>query len=317
MDSDNTSTIVGEPIPSRRVQFWTILSFEIPSLACTIYLLYHLLSKARLRQALHNHVIIIFLSLIFLAEVIDNPLYLDAYLHHGRNSFVSSPVICLIWWLIDYGAYGSLNVFLAWASFERHILIFHYNRFLSTRRKRILFHYLPLGIISIYLSGFYIGVMMFAPCENTFNYELEACGVTPCYEGIPWLNIWDHLVNGTLCILIEAVGSISLLARTIYRRYRVQQSVHWRKHRKMTVQLLSISTLSLGISLPQALIVTIQNTVPGMADFASQVGSYFFYLTTFIVLLLPFICLRCLPELWRQQWLCFRRRCQRTVIPVT
>ena len=310
----NTTADTTEDLtPSRKIQFWTILAFEIPSLACILYLLSHLLFKKKLRQALNNHVIIILLFLCLLAELIDNPLYLDAYLHQGRSSFVLSPTICLIWWLIDYGVYGAITLFMTWAAFERHILIFYQHRCLNTPRKRMIFHYAPLAILSIYSIGFYLGVLVFPPCENEFDYEIEACGSSPCYGQIPWLNIWDSLVNRSLFTVIEALLSVGLLVRVVYRRYRVQQSVNWGKHRKMTIQLLSISSLSLSITLPQAILTAIQQVIPGMADFAVDLGSYLFYLITFVVLFLPFICLGCFSELWPRFQ---RQRRERTVAPV-
>jgi hypothetical protein len=101
-------------IPPSPVQFWTFLIFEIPSLACTIFLLYHLLFNRQLRNALHNHVIIIFLFLTLFIEILDNPLYTDAYrLGDNQNSFPIISSICLMWWFIDYGFYGAITVFLA------------------------------------------------------------------------------------------------------------------------------------------------------------------------------------------------------------
>ena len=302
-------------VPSQKIQFWTYLSLEIPSLACVIFLLYHFLFKKKFRKALHNHVIIILLFLCLTVEILDTPLYLDAYLHDGRNSFVPSSIICLIWWLLDYGVYSSLNLFLAWASFERHILIFYHNRFFSTRRKRIIFHYLPLGMISIYSISFYTGVMIFPPCVNIFNYKAYSCGSSPCYTEIAWLSDWDTLINQMMFILIEAAFNVCLLVRTIYQRYRVQRSVHWRKHRKMTIQLLSISFLSLSISLPIALFTVIQNTIPGMENFAADMSLYFYFLGPFVVLLLPLICLASTPELWPKRWICARQRRQQSVFP--
>jgi hypothetical protein len=311
----NNTDIDTDLVPSQKIQFWTYLSLEIPSLACIIYLLYHFLCKRRFRQGLHNHVIIILLFLCFLVEIIDNPLYLDAYLHNGRNSFIPSPIICLIWWLLDYGVYSSLNLFLAWASFERNMLIFYHNRFFSTRRKKFIFHYLPLGIISIYSIIFYISVMVFPPCENIFNYESYSCGSSPCYTEIAWISDWDTLINQMMFILIEVAFNVCLLVRTIYQRYRVQRSVHWRKHRKMTIQLLSISFLSLSISLPISLFTVIQNTIPGLAHFSEQASLYFYFMGPFVVLLLPLICLASTPDLWPKRWICIKQRRQQTVFP--
>ena len=314
-ETSNDANTDSDLVPSRKIQFWTYLSLEIPSLACVIYLLYHLLSKKKLRQSLHNHVIIILLLLCFLVEIIDTPLYLDAYLHYGRNSFAPSSIICLIWWLLDYGAYSSLNLFLAWASLERNMLIFYHNRFFGTRRKKLVFHYLPLGIVSIYCFGFYVGAVIFPPCQNTFNYELDSCGSSPCYANIAWLSDWDTLVNQMMFILIEAALNMCLLVRTIHQRYRVQQSIRWRKHRKMTIQLLSISFLSLSISLPISFFTVVRDTIPGMGNFAPLVSLYFYFMGPFVVLLLPLICLASSPDLWPRRGLFSRGRGQGLVSP--
>ena len=288
---------IEELIPSRKIQFWSILPFEIVSLICNIYVLLHLLLRKNLRNAMHNHVIIVLMFLAFIANVIDVPLYLDAYLHNGRSSFSSSIIICYIWLIIDYGVYGTVTVLFAYASIERHVLIFHSNQLLNTKVKRLIFHYIPLVTICTYITGFYIGVIFFPPCENQFDYSYEACGMSPCYESISWLNIWDYLVNGVICILIETIGSITLLIRVIWKRYRAHRRVDWKKHRKMAIQLLSISALSLSITLPQAVIYSVQ-VFPGMEDFAYVIGSYFFYLTTYVLLLLPLVSMSSLPELW-------------------
>ena len=309
----NNTDEIEELTPSRRIQFWTILSFEIPSLICAIYVLCNLLRRKHLRQALHNHVIIILLFLTLVVEIIDNPLYLDAYHHQGQNSFSSSSSVCLLWWLVDYGVYGAINVLFTWTSLERHILIFSHRRFLNTRKKRCLFHYAPLTLILIYLTGFYIGIIIFPPCENSFDFHLEACGMSPCYESVHWLNIWDYMINGVVCAWLEFFSSILLLARLIYRRYRAKQSIYWKKHRLMTIQVLSISVLSLSITLPQAIITNIQRIYPSMENFGTEVSDYFFFLTNFVVLLFPFLCLTCLSELWPSRWSMFRNE---TVVPL-
>ena len=287
-------------IPPSKVQFWTFLLFEIPSLACTIFLLYHLLFNPQLRKALHNHVIIIFLFLTFCIEVFDNPLYIDAYRFGGYgNSFSITIPICLMWWFIDAGFYGAINVFLARGSIERHILVFHYHQFLRTKRQRLLIHYLPLTLISIYLLGFYIGVIFFPPCTNTFDFTLISCGLSPCYENVSYLNTWDYIGNGIFCTFIETISSVALIVRVLWQKRRARQRVSWRRHRKMAFQLLSISCLSLTIVFPQSLIIVIQQ-VGGSSTggFGAGAEPYFFYLYTFVVFFLPFICLGSLPELW-------------------
>jgi len=303
-------------IPSARIQFWTYLILEIPSIFCTIFLLYYLIFDRRLRRHLHNHIIIVLLFLCLIILIVDNSLYLDGWrIGHG-NSFRSSSIVCLIWWFIDYGFYGGISIFLVWASFERHILVFHRRRFLNTKRKIFYIHYFPLIILSIYLIGFYIGVIILPPCENIFYFNYLACGSYPCYQDISWLNTWDYFINGVLCNILEALFSISLLLRTIWKKFYSQRRFHWKKYRKMTIQLLSISTLSLCINLPQSLIIFIRQIHPNMNDFGSNIEPYFFYFTGYVILFLPFVCLGCLPELW-PKLLFFTKRQHRIIDPMT
>ncbi|CAF1405392.1 unnamed protein product [Adineta ricciae] len=303
-------------IPSAAIQFWTYLILQIPSLFCTIFLLYYLIFDRRLRQQIHNHVIIVLLFLSLFILAIDNSFYLDGWrLGHG-NMRLSTPSFCLLWWFIDYGFYGAVSVFLVWASLERHILIFHRRQLLGTQRKVFYVHYLPLILLSVYLLGFYIGVLVFPPCQNVFYFNYIACGSSPCYQEVPWLNTWDYFVNGILCNILEAIFSVSLLGRTVWKKCYAQSRFQWRKYRKMTIQLLSISTLSLCINLPQSLITLIQQIHPDLHDFGSSVEPYFFYLTGYVILLLPFVSLGCLPELW-SRLLCWSQRGRRMVGPMT
>jgi hypothetical protein len=301
-------------IPSAQVQFWTYLIFEIPSILCTIYLLYYLIFDRHLRRQLHNHVIIVLLFLCLIILIVDNSFYLDGWRVGHGNSFPSSSNVCLLWWFIDYGFYGAITIFLVWASLERHILVFHRRRFLTTKRKIFYVHYLPLILLSIYLIGFYTGVIILPPCRNIFYYNSLACGSYPCYQNVSWLNAWDYLFHGVICNILEAVFSCSLLLRTIWKKLTSQRRLHWKKYRKMTIQLLSISTLSLCINLPQSLIVLVRHIDPGMSNFGVNVEPYFFYFTGYVILLLPFVCLGCLPELWPR--FCQGRH-RRTIEPMT
>ena len=61
---------------SPAARFWILLSFEIPSLICALFLLYHLYLDRTLRRSLHIHVIIILLVVIIFPETADVPNYL-------------------------------------------------------------------------------------------------------------------------------------------------------------------------------------------------------------------------------------------------
>ena len=285
-------------IPSAAVQFWTYLVFEIPSLLCTLYLLYFLILNRKLRREIHNHIVLILLIICFIILVIDNSIYLDGWRVAGGFSFSLSPGICLLWWFVDYGFYGAVSVFLVWASFERHILVFHRRQVLNTTRKIFYIHYIPIIILSLYLIGFYIGAIIFPPCENIFYFNYISCGSYPCYQDITWLNAWDYILNGVLCNILEAFFSISLLVRIIWRKYISTRVFRWKKYRKMTIQLLSISALSLSINFPQSLIILVRQIGSNTENFATDVEPYFFYFTGYVILFIPFISLASLPELW-------------------
>jgi hypothetical protein len=137
----------------RSVEFSLIFIVNIPSTLCSFLLLYHLFTKRSLRTALHNHMIIVLLLAILIVQLIDMPLYLK-YLYLG---FVSpqTTAMCIIWWYIDIGFYDTIVILLAWASFERHILIFHY-KLISTRKKLWLFHYFPMIFFLVYPLSFYL-----------------------------------------------------------------------------------------------------------------------------------------------------------------
>ncbi|UJR32907.1 hypothetical protein I4U23_020368 [Adineta vaga] len=84
----------------------------------------------------------------------------------------------------------------------------------------------------------------------------------------------------------------------------------------MTIQLLSISTLSLCINLPQSIIVLVRQTHSDLNDFGASIEPYFFYFTGYLILLLPFFSLGCLPELW-PKLLCWNQRDRRMIGPIT
>ena len=302
------------PVISPNFMFWSVLFFEIPSLACNIFLLYHLLLNRRLRQALNNHVIIVLLVCTLVIEIFDNPLYLDAYRMGGvNNSFTLTSSFCLIWWFVDYGIYGAIDVFLAWGSIERHILIFHQRQLLRTSRQRFFVHYLPLITLSVYLTVFYVVVILFPPCQNTFDFESMGCGLLPCYRDVPFLRLWDYTVHGIVCTLVETAFSIALMIRVLMQKRRAHLPLVWRKHRKMAFQLLSVSCLSFTTAFPTLLLVVIRQVGgPSLSDFGTALDPYLWYMYPYLVLLFPFICLGYLSELWPKSWF-FKRRQRRTV----
>src|SRR5690606_19514091 len=135
-----------------------LIVLEPPSLLCNLFFVYHLITDRNLRTAIHHHVILALLIVSLLTNFIEIP----HILHYLRLGIVTSQTTlsCLIWQWCDYLFYGQANILMLWASFERHLLVFH-NHLINTSRSRFFTHYLPLLLIVIYLTLFYTIVIFF------------------------------------------------------------------------------------------------------------------------------------------------------------
>ncbi|CAF1096545.1 unnamed protein product [Rotaria sordida] len=76
----------------REVRFWILLSFNIISLVCSLFQLFHLLTKRILRIALNNHSIIGILFTGLSSQMIDIPFFI-IYLRLGYVWF-QTPFFC-------------------------------------------------------------------------------------------------------------------------------------------------------------------------------------------------------------------------------
>lgn len=308
---DNTEV----PIP-RPVRFWLLLVFNSSALACTLFVLFHLLSQHRLRQSPNNYVIIGLLSIALMSNLIDIPSYLT-FLRLGYV-WPASTIFCSFWWLVSIGLFDTIAILMAFGAIEKHILIFHQN-WVSTWRKRCLVHHLPFLLVTSYSLTFYIVVLLFPSCENVFDYEQAWCG-SPCYYDDTVLAAYDSVVNAMLPTLLIAIFSIALVVRFIRQRRRVQRTLQWRKHRRMVVQLVLTSSLHLLFDLPVLILITAH--LCGLPrDVGAEAQLYAYFLTYFIPLLLPYVCLAGLPEIHKKisfdprQWWTVRLRRTRAVAP--
>ncbi|CAF4527378.1 unnamed protein product [Rotaria sp. Silwood2] len=274
------------------IRFWIFLISLITTLACSIFVLYHLLIDRTLRNALNNHVIIVLLFNNLMYQLIDIPLSLSFY--HLGNVWPASPILCLFWMFIDETFLSLSLILVAGASIQRHILIFH-KRWLSTDKKRFFIHYLPIVILSFYIIVFHFITILFPPCQNIFNYQLSVCGYPLCYYDIRLVLIWDIAINKILPTLTIVVFSIALLVRVLLQRRRMHQYVQWRKHRKMTIQLLAIAMLYLFLYIPLMIIELIQSCcMPAEVGVNIEVyGEFFSY---YVMFLFPFVSVFSLPN---------------------
>ena len=176
-----------------------------------------------------------------------------------------------------------------WASIERHIIIFS-NSIFQIRWKRLVFHYLPLSIAILYTPIFYGYVIFIYNCINTWDYEELLC-TAPCFYENKILGSIDWLLNIIIPAFSIVLANLILIIRVIFRATGIRHNIErTKKNRKMTIQLLSISSVFLIFWLPIAITGLIQQffSPTFLIDIQFNI---FFYLIYFIQLFLPFICL--------------------------
>lgn len=282
------------PIP-RSIRFGLLLSFDIPAIVCAIYLLYQIFFKQNLREALHNHMIIVLLVISLSSQVIDIGFYM-IYSRIG-SVWLATPFFCKLWQFINIGLFNMIGMLLAYSSFERHILIFH-SSLVSTRRKRLLFHYIPFSLTVIYGLTFYSYWILFPPCENFYDYTQPWCGYS-CVLTIYPAVVFDAIFNCTFAIILMVFFNVTLIIRHIQQKRRIHQQIQWRKHRKMILQLLSVSLLLLIFYLPLVMLIMIQ-TLHEPTELGSIIQLYLFFFSYLVILLMPFVCFPSISNSWKK-----------------
>jgi hypothetical protein len=275
------------------VQFWLMLLSDIPSTICSFCIIVHILFNRARRRALQNHTILLILLCNLPIQLLDINFYL-VFFRYGSVQ-PSKPITCLLWILTDYGFYGAGMILMAWLAIERHILIFH-DRWVSNRRGRFLFHYLPLIIIIAYVVPYYTIVIFFPPCENTYDFSATVCGASPCFHSYGFLGMWEFTINACVPIMLEIIVSIGLILRVYWQKRRLHQSHQWRKQRRMIIQLFLVSGLNTCLNLPLYAIPIAQLCGVTSVD-SYDADVYFYFLGYFVIFLFPFASLCQYPEL--------------------
>jgi hypothetical protein len=199
---------------------------------------------------------------------------------------------------------------------ERHILIFH-RKWISTKKKRLLAHYLPLIMLVLYCLIYYVVVIFFPPCKNNFDDYYMICVELCLFFESSALYTYDTFVHQILPNLAIVVFSLALLLRVRWQKRRIGQSLQWRKHWKMTVQLLFVSMIYLIFALPVALMNLLH--LCGLSQNASaNFMEYLLLLNYSLILLCPFACASALPQpINKIKKILLLRRQVRTIVPIT
>lgn len=189
-----------------------------------------------------------------------------------------------------------------------HVLVFH-SHWVITRRDRLLFHYLPLLAILLYTFGFFIYAMLLFPCQNSFDYTAAFCGYA-CFYSSTIIVAYESLVHEALPIILVGLFSVGLLLRFIIQKRQRGQIINQRKLWKMTIQLLTISTLYFATNFPYT-INPIATFIFGTTPISDDVQRILLnYLSAVLPIALPYVCLGLLPNI-RQKMKCYKRQTNR------
>lgn len=133
------------------------------------------------------------------------------------------------------------------------------------------------------------------PCENLLKPSVAYC-LSMYLSNIYLFYMWETIVHQMIPVLIIVMFSIGLLLRIIERKYRMRRVIQWRKHRRMTIQLLSISLVYLLFSFPSTVVYTMTffSSIEIVTDLAWQWTGFLSYFT---FLVFPFVCALTLPGL--------------------
>jgi hypothetical protein len=125
--------------------------------------------------------------------------------------------------------------------------------------------------------------------------------------------MYDYAVEQFLPTFTIVICSVGLFVRVLWQKVRMRRTIHWRKHRKMTIQVLSISFVYLLLLLPYAIVYIVR--VCGLSSpLISDFSTCTVFISYFIVLLFPFVCAFSLPELQTKVRNLFHLRQQRNQI---
>ncbi|CAF4667001.1 unnamed protein product [Rotaria sp. Silwood2] len=291
--SESTSPTSSEPMLDRYIKLYLLTTTAIPSILTSIYILYKFVIDHQFRSHLNNHSIIAMIIVSFVDTTTELPITLQylrvGYVQPDKKEF------CLFWvWYVF--TLETVNVSLmTWTSIERHILIFH-SHWIQTQRGKIIWHYIPLIFCITYIPIFYFACVVLYPCENFFEYSLFLCG-SICYTSVTWLATFDWTTNVLIPSLSIPFASTSLLFRVLFQAKKMKRTLKWRSTRKLTLQLMAISILYLLFWCPLALVSIIR--LYFIPTFISEIYYYYLYYTPYFVqLLMPFVSLACLPEIW-------------------
>jgi len=287
-------TFTDEKYVLHRVIFGILLTLQIPSILLSLLILIFFFTHRALLHVRQNQALILLLVINFIQVTFDLPMVIN-FNRLGRIS-PATPAYCTWWTFLEYTLNVASEMLMATISIQRHIFVFQANLF-NVRLYRYLFHHIPLLFCIIYPTILYLIIVVFYPCDGTqWDYSSNACGLANCYLLYnKVLTTYDWVVDTGLPTVVLIVSDVALVVRTIRQKIRRQRIISWRKQRRMTLQLLSISSLYFIAWFPNLVIGLVQEFILPTFLIEIQVD-YIFYLTYLVCLLIPWVCLGLFPE---------------------
>jgi hypothetical protein len=277
------------------LKFVLLLIFEIPATFVSILILIYFITHRAARSKAKNHVWLVLLVVSSLQSTIHLPMSMSFYYLGEIRPAIDS--YCVWWTWFEYSTTATSLILIAWASTERHLLIFHATFLLGGSWRKWMFHIIPITCCTLFASLWYIALVVISPeCTNTWDFGYIVCGL-PCYisTGDGTYGIVDTLITIVIPLGILLLANMTLIIRVIYERISRQQNVNWRRHRKMAFQLWFISSLYVAGWLPLA--ITLMIRIIANPSFLDNQLADMIYTLNFIPLLLPFVCLGAFPEI--------------------
>ncbi|CAF1044413.1 unnamed protein product [Adineta ricciae] len=241
---NNTTTTISVPVhgfyPSRPIQFGILLSLTILSIPCFTFVFYHTLCNRTFYRVLGNHVIILLLISNSIQTFTDVPMRLSYYF--TGTIWPRTVHYCYFYYFIDFYLFTTCFLLITWASFERHIFIFHpqfFNRFSA----RVIGHYIPLTFCIVYPLIYYTIFIFFYPCKSYYDEETSLC-VAACYLWVSTvMALYEQIAHGFALMFLIFMFNIMLFFRIIRQKRRMGRQMTWNKNRNMAIQLFSICFL--------------------------------------------------------------------------
>jgi hypothetical protein len=272
---------------------WLYLVPLVPSIVVTIFNLYYFLGVRALRTAVNNHVIILILSFGLISEL-TGCIWNISFLRTGI-AMSSTNAFCLAWAYLGSVLPAVISILMAWASIERHIIIFYPN-LVATKIKRYVFHYIPLAISILWPVAFYCIMLLILPCSVKIFYIVNQCNLYSCILKQHTVSLLDTFANYIIPAFVTAIFSVALLIRVLYVRYRIRGRIDWRNYRKMAAQLLPISALYILLQLPPMILYAgYEGGLPSTVASSYYNDALFF--NYWVVLLTPFVSVVSVPDL--------------------